>query len=143
VDVNEAGNDQIRDAGGVGGRLRELANLADLAVFDRDERPLADRSAHKRAAPQTLYGHTLILPRTVGRPPVAPEMLVLSPAMASFAMIASAMASFALPVDREILVRHDAHRWQPVRDHLHQRRIHRATTADDHLIDRPCGATKS
>src|SRR5713101_4129997 len=108
MDVDEAGNDQTGGHAGIARRLRKLADFRDLTVFDRDQRAVANRSANKGAAPQTLR-HTLIFPRTVGRPPVAPGMFVFSPAMASLAMMARPIASFALLSMRKCSCRRIVH----------------------------------
>src|SRR5439155_7682817 len=95
VQIDEAGDNQLVHGDAVGRCLRFGSHVHDLPLFDADERLVANLAANESASPQAP-SHTLIFPRTVGRPPVAPGMFVFSPAMASLAMMARPMASFAL-----------------------------------------------
>src|SRR5262249_18220614 len=91
--VDEARNDDTSDAHGV--RLRRaFAHGDDLPVVDGDRHRVADHAADERAAVKGER-HAQIVPRMVGRPPVAPGTFVSSPAIESLAMSAMAIASFS------------------------------------------------
>ncbi len=94
VHVDEAGDDDTGDARGDDVWLRSFTHGDDLFVVDGDGDRVADLAADERAA-EKRQRHAQIVPRMVGRPPVAPGTLVSSPAIESLAMSAMAIASFS------------------------------------------------
>src|SRR4051812_47886007 len=94
VQVDESRCDDPLDALCLGRRTRRPLDL-EHAVADRHQHVRLDRATENPPPVDPHETHRLFFPSPVGRPPVAPGMLVSNPATASLAMIASAIASFA------------------------------------------------
>src|SRR5258708_10088229 len=92
VYVDEAGHHEAVDVL-FGAPPFPLLDIADRFPLGRDQDVVLDPAADECAS---VKPHMLIFPSTVGRPPVAPGMFVLRPAISSLAMMASAIASLAL-----------------------------------------------
>ena len=94
VHVDESGHDDAAHVDDLAGGRNPLADRSDLFAVHDHAGAGADCAAHE-GAPAKRDGHAQMVPRMVGRPPVAPGTFVSKPAIESLAISAMAIASFS------------------------------------------------